>query len=781
MNKHLPSALFAEGDGKTDDSHEEFDFFIGEMQEYARSVGVKWDIELDEKGTAIKDTAWDLKKLSKTVKGRELKLAVFGIISAAQVVMVDMGLISAEEQRTGPVSDHWQDLIKAHCVMHLLVNKRSTNHVVKIASAWRMLATVSRVEPYEVTVDDVRRMFTVNAACEPSREREVTTMASLRHLVDARHLFRACPLAMHVEGYRKVRDSRARFVSGQQIVQRGLHDRKNAEKLPGRRAFWELVRIVFTERPRTFNDALRFVMVRVLIFCGLRAEESGLIPLDWRRERLFKDSSTGRPAGESGGYSTSTSIRYIGIKRTEGDAYPEEDLQSVPEHFRIPLTESLHSVAVLTEPLRRTLRLQISTGRHLPEYAPDDLVDAVEMYVRLTGNPVYVKPPYSPEIARCLTMYRESLNPANLLELRELQQASTSLAAAVSRFYSVESRALGLVLRQKDGTVSERGVRGRFVRVSDAEKFISNHRQTKSSETAPILLKDGKLQSTADLLFLMPRRAIGEGRGDSVVDVTKTYAVGLADATFLTSVLDGSEGKYSLFREYGKTEEDKRLKIPSHSFRHLQNDELFRHGVADAVITARFGRTSNAASAEYDHRSLLEELSEIDLPDEWASTLGDSKAAQVAKLIILDKVDGPIIRQFREILAREGERPALEFLAAEADGFHVTPYGFCVNSFLVDPCPKHLECFNNCRSLAATDLPENRVNLTSLRANMKLALDTASARPESTPGKQNQIEHARVRIEAIDKLLRTKPGVLVFPDGVDRSTLGRNESIHDGP
>ncbi|WP_229490829.1 hypothetical protein [Pseudoduganella namucuonensis] len=43
-----------------------------------------------------------------------------------------------------------------------------------------------------------------------------------------------------------------------------------------------------------------------------------------------------------------------------------------------------------------------------------------------------------------------------------------------------------------------------------------------------------------------------------------------------------------------------------------------------------------------------------------------------------------------------------QVLHFEADGFHASPYGHCLNSFTVDPCPKHLECFANCRHLSAT-------------------------------------------------------------------------------
>jgi hypothetical protein len=68
--------------------------------------------------------------------------------------------------------------------------------------------------------------------------------------------------------------------------------------------------------------------------------------------------------------------------------------------------------------------------------------------------------------------------------------------------------------------------------------------------------------------------------------------------------------------------------------RHLQNTELFRLGVADTIISKRFNRRSIAQSYEYDHRSLAEELDQLELPVEVEMALGE-KATTVAKRMSL--------------------------------------------------------------------------------------------------------------------------------------------------
>lgn len=59
-------------------------------------------------------------------------------------------------------------------------------------------------------------------------------------------------------------------------------------------------------------------------------------------------------------------------------------------------------------------------------------------------------------------------------------------------------------------------------------------------------------------------------------------------------------------------------------------------------------------------------------------------------MIRADRVAGPVVHEFRKIQQEFGDEAAFDYLDAEADGLHVTPYGFCINSFTVDPCPKHI-------------------------------------------------------------------------------------------
>ncbi|MEM5461892.1 hypothetical protein VSR69_45215 [Paraburkholderia phytofirmans] len=216
---------------------------------------------------------------------------------------------------------------------------------------------------------------------------------------------------------------KAKHTWSQDELRADLEARKRAERLPERRAFWELTRIVMTEKPRTFIDDLRFAAIRTMIVTGFRAGEAALLPVDWKRERTYLDSK-GRPAGEAGGISTSLMVRHFAEKQQEDESDSvvlRERMQPVPDLFRELLTETLGHVAQLTAPLRATLKLQCETGRLLPWYRADDVVPFTELYTRLTGNPFWLDIEREPFIER----YRETFDPVVLGDLHRPPRQNT--------------------------------------------------------------------------------------------------------------------------------------------------------------------------------------------------------------------------------------------------------------------------------------------------------------------------------------------------------------------
>jgi hypothetical protein len=757
--------------------------FIELGKTLVREKGLSWDIPLDETGVACDSTGWNLTAIAGDVPPPAHYLRDLGPDAKALVI------INAQrtEGNLTPLARHalspaWQDIIKAAVAEQLLFKRNTVGYVSQcIARPLRVIATCVDKEPWRLTVDDLRLSIRIGTAIQSSGKLADLVAGIVRVVFDAQHICDAGQLysSLAVPRMKMKSAIKAKHTWSQDELRADLEARKREERLPERRAFWELTRIVMTEKPRTFMDDLRFAAIRTMIVTGFRAGEAALLPVDWKRERSYLDSK-GRPAGEAGGISTSLMVRHFAEKQQDSEANSavlRENTQPVPDMFRALLTETLDHVAKLTEPLRTTLKLQCETGRLLPWYRASDVVPFTDVYTRLMGNPFWLDIERGPFIER----YREYFDPSVLTDLyrhqiERQQSGQLTLDMAVYQFGKrlldkMRDGQIALRFRRANGKVV--GVRERmgwhntYLQVGELEEHIRVHTPTKVSETSPLPLAVGSVQPW-ELLFVLPKRSLAEERNEGLCDVSRYMAVRRPGPDLISLALGEHTTCETVFEKYGQTEEDRALRMESHMLRHLQNTELFRLGVADTIISKRFNRRSVAQSYEYDHRSLAEDLDQIEIPQDIEIMLGE-KASTVARLIKGGKTNGPIVDAFHHIQATEGDAAAYEYLRAEADGFHATPYGHCLNSFTVDPCPKHLECFADCRHLSATDLPENRQNLIRLEGKFKLAVETIKTRPSTSIGWKNQLDHAEKRLAGVQRLLTTPPGDRPFPDGTDLS------------
>lgn len=763
-----------------------FERYVAKAKGLAESIQLSWEIELDAEGVAISGCAWDLRKLLKDGDPTTAKLRTFSTSTKAQAELRARGLTSTNQEIIlRPITNSWQDLIKALALNHLLVAGLSIQHQSSTSTALRLIATVAFTkEPWELDADDLLLSMSVAKSVQPSGQMVTIIGAFVKTVIDAYHLCDACPLAPLIAPGRNAGPGKyraAKYTKKTNSLQDTLLARKSEEKLPEIRAFWELMRIVFTETPRTFLDAIRFSQAKMLAITGLRIGEISLLPLDWKRNIDFRDRD-GVPAGEHGGFSRALLLRHFAEKQgssRRGIGTLWEASQFVPEMFEQILTETLEETERLTAPLRKTLKHQCESARVLPMYAPETLLPVHELYVRMTGMALYSDIPdtiLQPYFER----YRNKLDITVLDDLIEHQLIYPSSPSNALYVFANRLKRSGLAFRNPDGTIwSGRGVTNQLLRVDEVEAHIREKTPTKVSDMVAFRLDGGKEVQPWEMMFLGPKRALGEGRDNSPCHVGRVLGVGLASPEILAGSLAANEtGTPNIFEVYGQTEVDRTLSLLPHSFRHLQNTELFRLGVADTIITKRFNRRSVAQSYEYDHRSLQEELDQITLPDEWAEYLGP-KAGAVAKLIEAGRANGPIVKEFKRLRAVEGDESAYSFLKAEVDGFHATPYGHCLNSFTVDPCPTHLECFNGCGHLSATDLPENRRHLMVLQGKLSDALELARAKPSTSIGRENQIQHAEVRLAGVLRILDTPAGDRVFPNGPDLSaSLTRKSVLH---
>ncbi|OHV78182.1 hypothetical protein [Ensifer sp. LCM 4579] len=755
--------------------------YIATAKILAKARGLTWDLVCDDQGKVSKDTRWNLTELVGMLPPPTLWLGQIGVDPVAFGKLNEIRRrMNQEPLVSGPMPQHWRDLYQAVFVHHLLVGKTKPQSAMLVAQGVRRMAPAAEnTPPWAVTPEQIQQAYNAVLHSGDSGKLALDFATTVRTILDRQKLADIPALArfcipyptsesrsaqLRAETLRKRQNAHG----GKEGLRRSLATRKSAAKLPEERAFWELARIVFTQTPRSFSDAIRFAVFKVQIIMGFRIGEAARLPLDWKRWREYLDAD-GRPAGERGGFSRSLMIRHFAEKQDE-DERPEgislyENTQHVPPMFEEILIETLEHVEKITAPLRERLRQQTETGRIFPEYTEDALVPASEMDVRMTGNAIFTHVDLPLDLLRT---YRGSYDPSFLADIRNMQIGRRQ--RGLSAFWTNPAQreipvrtASGLPL---DGKIDWQVA---HIRVGDVERHIRDSRTTKLSDTSPTTTADGTLLYPHELMFIMPVRNVIEGRNNGILDTTMYSAIGRIDRGDLIGSTSG-KGCETLFERYGMTEEDRALRLTPHALRHLQNTELFRLGVADTIITKKFNRRSVQQSHVYDHRSLAEDLADIDLPPEAEERLGD-KAMQVFKLISANKARGPVVDEFHRVQLEYGDEAAFDYLNAEADGLHVTPYGLCINSFTSDPCPKHLECFNGCLHLTRTGVINEQDNLERMRDKFAKVIITLEALLEDRRniGWANQLLHARLRYENIIKALGTEPGMQVFPDGNDLS------------
>ena len=748
----------------------------------AEGRGLQWDIPVGPDGMARKAVAWNVNAACDAPPIPMCRLNDLGYDARA------LDVINPRRAAEGvapigkvALSPDWQDFIKAGVAWQALSARNTPSHAVGVVGrAMRFLATCATVRsgslPWLASLDDLQWALDVSDDVQSAGKFRRSVESVIRNVVDSKMLFDNGPFS-HALVDRSAANARPTPVA----PLANLSERRDREKLPDAEAFWELAEIVFTKKPSGVVDALRFAQIRILFLCGLRVSEAASVPADWAREKqhLMPD---GRPAGAVGGVSTSLMLRHFAAKQgfEENSTALVEAFQYVPAQFEEAVRSTLDGIRDITAPMRERLRLQAETGRHFPEFADDDLVPLADAYTRLTGNPLVAADVPADTVRR----YRESFDPGLMTSIQDHQARSLRYGAGFGSQCQVfwwkwaERVGAAAPLRSSDGTPQTGarvlGLANLFVRAGDMEAWITGNSPTKISDTATLALASGARIAAHEFLFLMPKRAVTESRG-GIVDLTRYFSVGRVTPEDVSNHLDGRD--HGIFARYGETDRARSLSINTHALRHAQNTALFSAGLSDAVITKRFNRKSVVQSHVYDHRSLGEQLSAVTLPD--AAKAVPDNVRTVARMIKAGLVRTPVADQFRKIQAEHGDGQAFEYLAAEADGFHATPYGHCINGFTQEPCPKHLQCFGGCGHFVNTGLDRNVANLRAMVRKIETAVAAIKARPGGGVGMANQLRHAEKHLGNLRLILATPDGERPFPDGPDLSLPSSGATVFD--
>jgi len=758
-----------------------FDTFIATAQEIAHRNEINWTPEFDaETGKIVKEQWWDLSAIAGKIERPRRVLSSFGINKSSRVAILKATGNEAPLVMTQP----WIEFYKAIAIHDILIRGRGPgNFAGNVGESFRALAACAGdVPPSRITHQIAQDSYNAALLMAASGKRGSTLRATISTWLDATGIADARPLTQaciaRVENADVAdRVSKVEFASRRQVDHRkpkslrsDLTQQHYENKIPSEENLYELLRIIFTENPATFSDVVRFNATRVLISTGLRVGEIVSLPAGC----LIQECSELPKASAFWPTQPQFLLRYFAEKQGQDARQYEfvEMVQHIPALLTSTISESVTTLLGITRPLRSMVERQRKTGNLFPDFQSDELLPWTDAYTRMSGM-IRVAIIDIPENMK--EMYRKSYDIEILSEIREQQRLALVKSGASPRVNDYFRRSQSnskwpLLLRDAQGSTvrlepNERvSRRSLFVRAGDMEKFVRATMPTKLPD-----LREGKSSTgkfgLEDRLFLIPGRARAEAAHDAIIDVERYFSVQSLSSADVELHLSGAPDGGRMFARYGSTDKSKQISINPHSLRHLQNTELFRHGVADTIITKRFNRLSTAQSYVYDHRSLAEHLNEMEPATMLATRNLGPNARKAFDLIRGGKIQGPVVESFKRIQKEAGDDIAFEYLNAEAGALHFTPYGFCLNSFAASPCVKHLECFNSCSHLVRSDSPGEQKNLETMKARYELHIGRLKNRPSQAPNFGAQLAHAEERLAGVNAALAQAPGGQVFEDG----------------
>lgn len=745
--------------------HAAFKRFLESYKRVAEGNGISWRTPTDASGQIIKAFRWDLSELTGAPKPPAFHLKDLGSdLPTLKAYGSESPGPSRSLEKT-PLTVGWADLIKAFTIRSLFELRNSALHTYNgVVRPLRALASCCPgLEPWEISREEVAGALETIAKVDKNQK--------LRSLVEAQVVvLDALGLSIYCPLHRKqTQTNKPRMDVG--TIRTSIDERRRKDRLPGATEFWELLRILLEEQPQSTYDAVRFLAAELHLLMGLRVGETVTVPVDPLVSQAYFDPRGAKPSLE-GGVDRTLFLRHFAEKQELRDhkgAVYAEATTSVLRLFEERISDLVDAVASMTAPLRQRLSAQLETGRILPEYELDEVVPLEDVFTQLTGNPFGLDGEFNSELAE---KYRASFDVEVLYEIRDyqtrLKRDRANYTQPLRTFFGRKENAWIPRVRFNPNDTSRR-LTNVGIPIGELEQQIRLNIPTKLSDSEPFPLEGGRELAPDQCLFLAPKRALIEGRNGGVCDITRYAFVGRLTPSDLAVPLGSQKGSkgagQSFYAKYGKPE-FKSLSFKSHSSRHMHNNELFAAGVADTIITNRFGRKSVAQSHEYDSRTLAQELDAMELP-EGSEELLTGPARDAFKLISAGRAQGPIADEFRRIQKAEGDEAAIVFLATEADGMQITPYGLCMNSFVVEPCPKHLECFNGCCHLVRTESALEERQLDKLAGRYRTLLSTIDKHPGTQASKAAARRQAEERLTAIEQARDTEPGKQVFPDGPD--------------
>jgi hypothetical protein len=178
------------------------------------------------------------------------------------------------------------------------------------------------------------------------------------------------------------------------------------------------------------------------------------------------------------------------------------------------------------------------------------------------------------------------------------------------------------------------------------------------------------------------------------------------------------------------------------------------------------GRKRLDQNIAYQHTNLLERTQSHH--DYIAFSSIGEKMAYMHDGIRTKAVVGSITETYHHLREIEGNETAEKFLLTHAQAMHITPYGACGHDFSQTPCPKHLQCWDNCSHLHRTPSPAEESRLSMQIVAQERILAQLKEHGTGDFGSDVWIDDLEKKLANMKRALALKPQgqpVRVFPHG----------------
>ncbi|MCF7202516.1 hypothetical protein [Pseudomonas oligotrophica] len=497
---------------------------------------------------------------------------------------------------------------------------------------------------------------------------------------------------------------------------RAVKQRKSNDRLPSLEAMEAYA--LCSNNPVSEGEEILLRVIDLLIATGQRGNEVAVIPFDCWVERNIKDSegnivvdAHGKPILECG-------IRYFAEKQFQSRVHwlAESD---------IPLAKrAIERLKALTSEQREIAIWQENNPGRIWKYPPEELLtdDQVMEWLGFSNEQEYGRNLYL-YLSRNGIFPHGSESPVQRGKIKRRRY----LAGEIERLIAPKLKAHSVLTEYSAG---------------------KNRIVLRTSETLAICF-DGQFRfggRDENVFRAIPRRV-------TLVDINRAL---------------GADPRCpSIFARRSLVEADgSPICLTSHQPRHWRNTIYHLTGMSDVQQALALGRKRLEQNKYYQHSTIEEDTTAHQgfLTFNSYRDRIDFLHTEIRK----GTIQGALTDSYHALLQSKGMTTAETFLTVHATALHITPFGGCVHDFSQAPCPKHLQCWNDCSHLHMLGTPSEKKNLQEQADRLAESIIIMRNAGSGEAGSDVWLEDQEHKLKNLQKALASDVGKgtrQVFPSG----------------